>query len=179
VQSDTPRPRQTQGTSFGEKVNQGLHAGGSAVAQGASLTFSPGNPIGGIIVKGGKNPGGGQMTVITNNKGQFELTIREAGNYRFVLTAPGESAAQGRSISEKGVKRSDSPIYSADGQSGDNPMPSSGAFVASPGSPIGGIVVKGGKNPGGNMMTITTNNNGEINLNGLAAGKYRFVVTAP
>lgn len=70
--------RQTQGTTFGEKVNQGLHAAGSAVASGASKTdnplyqgntgaqdnplhkseakiTSPGNPIGGIIVKGGKN----------------------------------------------------------------------------------------------------------------------------
>lgn len=30
-------PRQTQGATFGEKVNAGLHAAGSAVAQGASL----------------------------------------------------------------------------------------------------------------------------------------------
>ncbi len=34
------------------------------------------------------------------------------------------------------------------------------------GNPIGGIIVKGGKNPGGSMMTITTNGNGELNLNG-------------
>lgn len=30
-------PKQTQGATFGEKVNAGLHAAGSAVAQGASL----------------------------------------------------------------------------------------------------------------------------------------------
>ena len=30
-------PKQTQGATFGEKVNQGLHAAGSAVSQGASL----------------------------------------------------------------------------------------------------------------------------------------------
>jgi hypothetical protein len=47
--------RQTQGATFGEKVNQGLHAAGSAVASGAVKVASPGNPIGGIIVKGGKN----------------------------------------------------------------------------------------------------------------------------
>jgi hypothetical protein len=31
-------PKQTQGATFGEKVNQGLHAAGSALSQGASLT---------------------------------------------------------------------------------------------------------------------------------------------
>lgn len=30
-------PKQTQGATFGEKVNQGLHAAGSAVAQGAKI----------------------------------------------------------------------------------------------------------------------------------------------
>lgn len=79
--SDTAKtgtPKQTQGATFGEKVSQGLHAAGSAVASGAAKTenplyhgnagsqnnplhkseakaASPGNPIGGIIVKGGKN----------------------------------------------------------------------------------------------------------------------------
>ncbi|WP_316810804.1 hypothetical protein [Pedobacter heparinus] len=70
--------KQTQGSSFGEKVNQGLHAAGSAVVSGEAKTenplyqgsgraqnnpmhkseasvASPGNPIGGIIIKGGKN----------------------------------------------------------------------------------------------------------------------------
>ena len=32
--------RQTQGTSFGEKVNAGLHAAGSAISQGASLSIA-------------------------------------------------------------------------------------------------------------------------------------------
>lgn len=33
-------PKQTQGATFGEKVNAGLHAAGSAVAQGASLSIA-------------------------------------------------------------------------------------------------------------------------------------------
>jgi len=178
--TETPRSgKQTQGSSFGEKVNQGLHAAGSALAQGASLTASPGSPIGGIVVKGGKNPGGNMMTVTTDNNGQFELTIREAGDYRFVLTAPADTDPQGKSINEKGVKKSDNPIYTGNGQSGENPLHKNEARVASPGNPIGGIIVKGGKNPGGSMMTITTNNNGEVNLKGLTAGNYTFIVTAP
>ncbi|WP_316772029.1 hypothetical protein [Pedobacter frigiditerrae] len=71
-------PKQTQGATFGEKVNAGLHAAGGALAQGASITQNPlytsdGNvavnplydqkakasspvgPIKGVIVKGSKN----------------------------------------------------------------------------------------------------------------------------
>ncbi|WP_211345553.1 hypothetical protein [Paraflavitalea soli] len=178
VMPDTPRAgKQTQGTTFGEKVNQGLHAAGSAVAQGASLAMRPGSPIGGIVVKGGKNPGGNLMTITTDTKGQFEFTISEAGNYRFVLTVPDNTDPQGKSISEQGVKKSDNPLYTADGQSGNNPLHN--AFVTNPGNPIGGIIVKGGKNPGPSMITLTTNSNSELNLNGLTAGSYRFTVTAP
>ena len=32
--------KQTQGTTFGEKVNAGLHAAGSAISQGASLSIA-------------------------------------------------------------------------------------------------------------------------------------------
>ncbi|WP_431292989.1 hypothetical protein [Pedobacter sp. P26] len=42
------------------------------------------------------------------------------------------------------------------------------------GSPIGGIIVKGGKNPGGSLITLMTNENGEIELNDLPAGLYKF-----
>lgn len=35
-------PKQTQGATFGEKVNAGLHAAGSAIQQGASLTIACG-----------------------------------------------------------------------------------------------------------------------------------------
>jgi hypothetical protein len=45
-----------------------------------------------------------------------------------------------------------------------------------PGSPIGGIIVKGGKNPGGSLRTIQTNENGEFEFTGLDAGDYTFAV---
>lgn len=71
-------PKQTQGATFGEKVNAGLHSAGGALVQGASTPKNPlyeagGNsgvnplfesqskaaapvgPIKGVIVKGGKN----------------------------------------------------------------------------------------------------------------------------
>ncbi len=39
----------------------------------ASGKRSPGNPIGGLIIKGGKNPGGNQFRNLVVNNGQFSL----------------------------------------------------------------------------------------------------------
>ncbi|HRO45017.1 hypothetical protein [Agriterribacter sp.] len=47
----------------------------------------PGNPIGGIIVKGGKNPGGQMRAVQTNEQGVFEFTNMEKGNYSITTEA--------------------------------------------------------------------------------------------
>lgn len=81
--------------SFGEKVNQGLHAAGGALAQGASLVggslpggavisavCSPGNPISGLSVKGGKNPGGNLRTTQTDENGEFVFTDWKEGSYQ-------------------------------------------------------------------------------------------------
>ncbi len=136
----------------------------------ATLFARPGQPISGIAVKGGKNPGGSLMTTTTNTKGEFEFTVTEAGNYLFKLTAPEQAANS---------QKTGNPLYEHSGSEAQNPLYEPNSFVASPGSPIGGIVVKGGKNPGGNMMTITTNTKGELKLRGLAPGNYLFTVTAP
>lgn len=61
---------------------------GGALPGGAILSAAmmrPGNPIGGIIVKGGKNPGGNLRTVQTNDDGEFEFNKLEAGNYIFLI----------------------------------------------------------------------------------------------
>jgi hypothetical protein len=57
-------PRQTQGATFGEKVNAGLHAAGSAISQGASLV-------------GGTSPGGAKHDTAKNSVGN--VRAREAG----------------------------------------------------------------------------------------------------
>lgn len=52
---------------------------GSTTAPGPAAR--PGNPIGGIIVKGGKNPGGQMFQRETNGFGEFEYTGITEGNY--------------------------------------------------------------------------------------------------
>ena len=51
-----------------------------------SLLAAPGGPIGGIIVKGGKNPGG-QMRVLatTDSGGKFTVNIAEGGEYKLTF----------------------------------------------------------------------------------------------
>jgi hypothetical protein len=103
------------------------------------VSFVAGQPIGGIVVKGGKNPGGSAINLVTNENGEIEFNNASEGSYKFILSVPST-----------------------------NPK----SRVA--GSPIGGIVVKGGKNPGGSLITLITNENGEIELNNIPAGTYRF-----
>ena len=59
---------------------------GGALPGGAviSAAMRPGGPIGGIIVKGGKNPGGNMRTTSTNQFGEFEFTDWEEGNYTII-----------------------------------------------------------------------------------------------
>jgi hypothetical protein len=63
--------------------NKGASLLGGALPGGAVISAfaMPGNPIGGIIVKGGKNPGGSLRTTQTNEHGEFEFAGMEKGNY--------------------------------------------------------------------------------------------------
>ena len=83
---------------------------------------------------------GASKAVVTNENGQANITIKEAGNYTIALTQ-----TQGKTAGE----------------------------------PIGGIIVKCGKNPGGNLMTVTTNEKGEAQLKDLEKGDYTFTVEQP
>ncbi len=177
--------KSVQGNSFGEKVAGGLHAGGNVIANQAEkvtmkdMTITkkvdlsvepngksisekglkrseqamakPGSPIGGIVVKGGKNPGG-NMNLVSNNNGEITLNDLEIGSYSFQINQPSE-----RSISEKGVKRS-------------------AEAMAKPGTPIGGIVVKGGKNPGGNYFILPVEEGGKIDFEVSEKGNYKLMV---
>lgn len=150
------KPRRTTNKETNPVYSGGGSSGNNPLYNGMA---KPGNPIGGIIVKGGKNPGGNMLVVSSNEKGEFELNGLETGEYQFVLSAP--EASQGKSINEKGVKRVNA------------------SELAKPGNPIGGIIVKGGKNPGGNMTNLTVDSNGNIRFEVLEAGNYKFMVETP
>lgn len=59
----------------------GALPGGAVIS--AAVSRQTGGPIGGIIVKGGKNPGGQMRTMTTDENGMFEFTGLEAGSYTF------------------------------------------------------------------------------------------------
>lgn len=195
--------KQTQGQNFGEKVATGMQSGANnIIGQGASLVgavmpagstakrsetstgqtpanpqkneaqdfnttrnnkergqlatnpnFAPGNPIKGIIVKGGKNPGG-NMRMVSNGNGEILLDKLQKGSYLFQLAEPSS-----KSINEKGIKRNEAQ--------------------ARPGNPIKGIIVKGGKNPGGNYINLTVNDKGEIGFDVLETGNYKLIIQTP
>lgn len=115
---------------------------GKVNAMTGAVEFVAGQPIKGVIVKGGKNPGG-NLNLMSDTNGEFELNNAEPGNYMLVITLPTHDAQ---------------------------------AFVS--GSPIGGIVVKGGKNPGGNSLQVVTNVNGQVYLTITEAGNYKFSLSA-
>jgi hypothetical protein len=64
-------------TVAGNIIPEGSASGGEMMR--------PGTPIGGIVVKGGKNPGGNLRTVQTNDKGGFEFEKLDAGNYKLLV----------------------------------------------------------------------------------------------
>lgn len=55
------------------------------VPGGPIISAKPGSPIGGLSIKGGKNPGGNIRTTQTDNNGEFEFTDLEEGNYTFTV----------------------------------------------------------------------------------------------
>lgn len=61
----------------------GAIPGGAVIS--SALNARPGNPIGGLSIKGGKNPGGNMLSKTTNNLGEFEFLNLESGNYKFLL----------------------------------------------------------------------------------------------
>lgn len=188
MQGNGTTARQTQGKTFGEKVAGGLQAAGNSIVnqsekvkmkdmtiskkvdlavdpngksisekglkRNAEAMAKPGQPIKGVIVKGGKNPGG-SMNLISNNNGEILLDNLEIGSYTFQISVPEEP--QGKSINEKGVK-------------------SNVKSMAKPGQPIGGIVVKGGKNPGGNYLNLSVDGNGKFDFEVSEKGNYKLVV---
>ena len=195
------------------------------------LVIKPGTPISGIVVKGGKNPGGQLLTVVTGDRGSFELNNLEKGVYEFSLTNPSKAEAQDFNTTRSNrdnrlvtnPQTSDTTTESnssqaigqaqdfnttrsnrdnrlvTNPQTGDTTTTSNptqaigqaqdfnttrsnrerGQLVINPGNPIGGIIVKGGKNPGGQMKNLVVDDQGNIRFEVLEAGNYKFIIQTP
>lgn len=139
----------------------------------------PGTPIGGIIVKGGKNPGGQMITTTTNEKGEIALNILEAGNYKFTITAPQQNIEQAASKDTRtytGGRKNEEVAATSERKGWDGTV-KGGSYVA--GGPIGGIIVKGGRNASSQTISVVSNGKGEIELAKLEPGIYKFIIVNP
>ena len=139
----------------------------------------PGTPIGGIIVKGGKNPGGQMMTTTTNEMGEIVLNILEAGNYKFTITAPQQNTEQAATKDTRtytGVRKNEEASAASERKGWDGTV-KGGSRVA--GESIGGVVVKGGRNASGQTISVVSNGKGEIELAKLEPGIYKFIIVNP
>ncbi|WP_157273912.1 hypothetical protein [Pedobacter sp. BAL39] len=76
----TTPARETPNTSFGARVN-------------AAQPSSDGQPIGGIIVKGGSTGSANQIFAVANEYDEFIFTVRVAGDYS--LSIEGNPLYQG------------------------------------------------------------------------------------
>ncbi len=128
--------KQTPNQSFGEKLNAGLHAEGNVVASGSSMAEAPGQPIGGIVVKGGQNP----TQAVTEDHRTYT-----SGRFNTIKDNTNDATRPGNPIGGIVVKGG-TPAISSDKSINENGVKRAGATVAVTGEPIGGIVVKGGEN---------------------------------
>ena len=164
--------------------------------EGAQISMvSSGNSTGGIIVKGRKISGGQLITIVTDEQGSFELKNLEKGVYEFSLTNPSKAEAQdfntvrsnrdNRLVTnpQTGDTTAESNSSQAIGQAQDfnttRNNKERGQLVTKPGTPIGGIIVKGGKNPGGQMKNFVVDDQGNIRFEVLEAGNYKFIIQTP
>lgn len=137
----------------------------------------------------------GEMTI--ENKYDFNITNKEKQFYAGKITDGnlhlGIQISTGTGTVEQAValqKTNARPDHPNDRISG-NELNQSGIvwqrhsdYEVSPanrqaGQPIGGIIVKGGRNPGGQMKTTVTDNNGVFVFSGWEKGSYRVITETP
>jgi hypothetical protein len=142
VKRSVPMP-----STEGQAMTEGSPIGGIVVKGGVNPGTKPprpvkpsnmteGQPIGGIVVKGGINPG-------TKPPKPSKPSNMTAGN------------PIGGIIVKGGINPGTKP-----------PKPSKPSNMAA-GNPIGGIIVKGGKNPGGSFTVLDNGNGKSINEKGV------------
>jgi hypothetical protein len=101
-----------------------------------SALAAPGQPIGGIVVKGGRNPGG-QMLVLgtTDTKGAFKVKFADGGEYQLDF---GDGAGKGLTARDAGDVRLDYAVRANVDAVGETKSRSSGPSLSArfPGNSI-------------------------------------------
>lgn len=148
-------PQQVVSTAIG-----GGATSGGATSSSYAAGRVAGGPLKGIDVKLGKSPNQGiQARATSNKKGEVVFKALNPGIYELQIGQPPRAEAQDFNTTRNNRER--------------------GQFAAKPGTPIGGIIVKGGKNPGGNMTNFVVAPGGTVKFEVLEAGDYKFVVQEP
>jgi hypothetical protein len=125
-----------------------------------------GQPIGGIVVKGGINadvvqsplyqaPGTETASPLYEPKSKISGQSGSVSVKTNVQANVIENPVFAQPVGEPQpvlANKAVNPVYNGGNNSGSNPMFEGSALVA--GQPIGGIVVKGGKNPGGGLTVL-------------------------
>ncbi|MFD2920471.1 hypothetical protein ACFS6H_12160 [Terrimonas rubra] len=174
--------RQTQGNNFGEKVNQRQTPN---TAFGQPVAFVSGQPISGIVVKGGKNTGGNMINATTNEAGEITFAAEETGEYTLKFAVPENEGPNEKGVEVLKSNKTGDPGAAANKREkrnytgGRKNEAATVTIMMTPGTPIGGIVVKGGKNPGGNAINLVTDEKGTITFTIQEAGEYKLQLTAP
>lgn len=75
-------------SDFGMSRKSGGFQNGDIPDQDDITEAIPGNPIGGLNIKGGKNPGGDSSRMRTSSLGEFEFKNLSPGNYTFTVETP-------------------------------------------------------------------------------------------
>jgi hypothetical protein len=93
------QPYATLGTSGNGSIS-GKVVEGQKYGQKNNDITAPGNPIGGIIIKGGKNPGGQLFAqTVTNASGDYFFNNLPAGDYFILVDIPGLDTASTHHVS--------------------------------------------------------------------------------
>jgi hypothetical protein len=161
----TTVPKQTQGATFGEKVNQGLHAAGSNLVSGRIIHRAASGNTG---IVSNRTLGGGGGGAAAASYAATGMVVNTGVNMNLYTREAGSGMASGKRSRDAGSgmatgRRQYQPFYSENGG-----YSCSTCLASVTGNPIGGIIVKGARITGAdNVQQTLPSGNGTTQLEGV------------